>query len=199
MAISDTINALPAYQRWVIFVLVSILYIAAWVWMVFLPKQELLRAYNQEIEALSKQVQTNQVKADRLPALLAEKEVADQQLATLQRELPVEAEAVALLKQIAELGVKGGLDFKLWRPAASRPGTGGLYVEYPVNVEVAGGYHALAGFFDQIGHLQRIVNVADLKMGSPKVGQTELVIQTSFVATAFASNPPAPPPPAPPS
>ena len=195
MAISDTINALPAYQRWVIFVLVSILYIAAWVWMVFLPKQELLRAYNQEIEALSKQVQTNQVKADRLPALLAEKEVADQQLATLQRELPVEAEAVALLKQIAELGVKGGLDFKLWRPAASRPGTGGLYVEYPVNVEVAGGYHALAGFFDQIGHLQRIVNVADLKMGSPKVGQTELVIQTSFVATAFASNPPAPPPP----
>lgn len=197
MAISDTINALPAYQRWVIFVLVLILYIAGFVWVIFLPKQELLRAYKQEIDVLNKEVQANQAKADRLPVLLAEKEVADQQLATLQRELPVEAEAVALLKQIAELGVKGGLDFKLWRPAASRPGTGGLYVEYPVNVEVAGGYHALAGFFDQIGRLQRIVNVANLKMGAPKAGQTEIVIQTSFIATAFASNPPAPPAPPP--
>lgn len=196
MAINDTLNALPIYQRWAIFVIALILYVAAFVWFIFLPKQEQLVDLKQKIETFEQEVRVQQEKADRLAVLLEEKKIADQQLATLQKELPLEAEAVALLKQIAELGVKSGLDFKLWRPTASRPAPSGLYIEYPVDVEIAGGYHALAGFFDQIGHLQRIVNVTNLKMGSGKATQSEVVIQTSFTATAFAAAPA--PPPAPP-
>jgi len=197
MAINDTINAIPAYQRWMIFGFVLVLVAGGFVWFIYLPKQDQLVALKKEIADLSQEIKVNQEKADRLETLLQEKAQADEQLAALQKELPLEPEAVALLKQIAELGVKSGLEFKLWRPVGSRPAPNGLYVEHPVNVEVAGGYHALAGFFDQVGHLQRIVNVTNLKMGPVKASQTDIVIQTSFVATAFAAVP-APPPSPPP-
>jgi type IV pilus assembly protein PilO len=94
------------------------------------------------------------------------------------------------------------LDFKLWRPSERRPGASGLYTEIPVDVEVAGGYHAVASFFDRIGKLPRIVNVSGLKMTNPKVDKSRLMIQTTFRATAFAAMdagaqpPPAAPPPA---
>jgi type IV pilus assembly protein PilO len=192
VAIDAALKAMPVYQRLMIFAFVLAVYIGGFVWFIYLPKQEQLVFLKQEIALLSKDVQEHQAKADRLEALLKEKELAEQQLAELQQELPLEPEAVALLKQIAELGVKSGLDFKLWRPTAARPAQNGLYVEYPVDIEVAGGYHALAGFFDQIGRLQRIVNVTNIRMGQAKVTPIDVVISTTFNATAFASGQAAP-------
>jgi type IV pilus assembly protein PilO len=191
---SLSVSAMPAYQRLIVFAFLLVLCIAGFIYVVYLPKQEQLVQLKKQIAGLETDIRTNQAMADKLPMLKEENAKLEGQLAALQQELPLGSEAVALLKQIAELGVKSGLDFKLWRPDHSRPGGNGLYVEYPVNVEVAGGYHALAGFFDQIGHLQRIVNVTNLKMGSAKVSLSDVVIQTSFVATAFAAGQESPPP-----
>jgi type IV pilus assembly protein PilO len=184
---SLSVNAMPAYQRLIVFAFFLVLCIAGFIYVVYLPKQEQLVQLKKQIAELDANIRTNQALADKLPMLKEENVKLEGQLANLQQELPLGSEAVALLKQIAELGVKSGLDFKLWKPGSSHPGGNGLYVEYPVNVEVAGGYHALAGFFDRIGHLQRIVNVTNLKMGQPKVNVSDVVIQTSFVATAFAA------------
>jgi type IV pilus assembly protein PilO len=66
----------------------------------------------------------------------------------------------------------------------------------PVNVEVVGGYHTAALFFDRINKMPRIMNVSDLKMGSSRMEQERVVIQTVFELTAFAA-PPEPKPGAP--
>lgn len=190
---SLSVSAMPAYQRLIVFAFLLVLCIAGFIYVVYLPKQEQLVQLKKQVAVLETDIRTNQALADKLPMLREENTRLVGQLAALQQELPLGSEAVVLLKQIAELGVKSGLDFKLWRPGHSKPGGNGLYVEYPVNVEVAGGYHALAGFFDQIGHLQRIVNVTNLKMGSAKVSLSDVVIQTSFVATAFAAGQESPP------
>jgi type IV pilus assembly protein PilO len=193
MAISDTINVMPSYQRWIVLVLLLVAIAGVFIWMVYIPKQQEIVALKNEISTLQTEIQTNQQKAAKLVALTQEKVAAEKQLAVLQRELPVEAEAIQLLKQINELGVKSGLDMSLWKPGETRIGTGGLYIELPVEVQVAGGYHAVAGFFDLIGHLERIVNVADIKMSNPRLGGNEdVVIATTFVATAFAAVPPKP-------
>jgi type IV pilus assembly protein PilO len=187
MALEDKLKSLPVHLRWILFVLLLILCVVAFLLLSYLPKQEQLVMLKQQVAALNKDVQEHQAKADRLEVLLKEKAEAEKQLAALQQELPLEPEAVALLKQIAELGVKSGLDFKLWRPGAAKSAANGLYVEYPVAIEVSGGYHAVAGFFDHIGRLQRIVNVTNIKMGSAKVSPLEVEIATTFSATAFAS------------
>ncbi len=62
-------------------------------------------------------------------------------------------------------------------------------MKLPVSVEVAGGYHTAALFFDRINKLPRIINVSNLVMGSPKIEQERVVIQTVFELTAFAAPP----------
>jgi type IV pilus assembly protein PilO len=59
----------------------------------------------------------------------------------------------------------------------------------PVSVEVAGGYHTAALFFDRVNKLSRIINVSNLAMGSPRIEQDRVVVQTVFDLTAFASPP----------
>ena len=72
--------------------------------------------------------------------------------------------------------------------SAKKEDPSGLYAEIPVDVEVGGGYHTIALFFDSVSKLPRIVNINNIKMGTPKVEKGRLVIHTAFVATAFAAS-----------
>src|SRR5207244_2386816 len=116
------------------------------------------------------------------------------QLSKNQEYLPPEEEAVTLLKQLSDLGIRIGLDLKLWRPGARAEDSSKLFVRLPVDVEMSGGYHTLALFFDRISKLPRIINVNKIKMGGGKEERGRLSVQTSFQITAFAS-PAAPPAP----
>jgi type IV pilus assembly protein PilO len=57
----------------------------------------------------------------------------------------------------------------------------------PVNVEVSGGYHTAALFFDRINSLPRIVTVSGVKMGNPKTDKGRVVTQTVFDLVAYAA------------
>ncbi len=92
-----------------------------------------------------------------------------------------------LLKQVSDLGVRLGLDIKLWKPGAQAEDASKLFVKMPVSVEVAGVYHTAALFFDRINRLPRIITVSGLKMGSPKVEQGRIVSQTTFDLVAYAA------------
>jgi len=92
-----------------------------------------------------------------------------------------------LLKQVSDLGIRLGLDIKLWKPSAKSEDPSKLFVRMPVNVEVSGGYHTAALFFDRINALPRIVTVSGLKMGSPKFEKGRVVTQTVFDLVAYAA------------
>lgn len=94
-----------------------------------------------------------------------------------------------LLKQVSDLGVRLGLAIKLWKPGAKADDASKLFVRMPVKVEVAGGYHTAALFFDRINSLPRIVTVSGLKMGAPKFEKGRVVTQTEFDLIAYAALP----------
>ena len=183
----EKLKNLTNTQKFVSLVLVIVIISGAFVWFVFIPKSGEISTLNGEIAALNNDINIHRIKVKRLDELIKENKELKLQLATLKEQLPPEAEVEILLKQVSELGGRTGLDFKLWRPGAKRPNASGLYVEIPVNVEVAGGYHALGVFFDKISKLPRIINVSDIRMGNSKLEQNKVLIQTSFSATAFAS------------
>ena len=101
--------------------------------------------------------------------------------------LPPEEEAVMLLKQVSDLGIRLGLDIKLWRASAKIEDPSKLFVRLPVNVELSGGYHTSALFFDRIKSFPRIITVSNLKMGSPKTEKGRVVTQTVFDLVAYAA------------
>lgn len=184
---TDSFKALPGYQKAVLAAMPVIALLAVFVWFVYIPKNAEIASLEQDIAQINNEIAVNQAKARRLEELKRENTELAKQLALLKEQLPPESEVATLLKQVSDLGIKTGLDFKLWKPSDRRPGASGLYTEIPVEVEVAGSYHAVAAFFDRIGKLPRIVNVSGLKMANGKLDKDRLMIQTTFRATAFAA------------
>lgn len=149
-------------------------------------QQEQLR---QKVEALDKEMQGLMLEVKHLDELVAANKQLELELEKKKAKLPPESEAVTLLKQLSETGARLGLEIRLWKPGPQTEDPRKLYVRMPVSVEVAGGYHTAALFFDRISKMERIVNVSDLKMGGAKREGDRVVIQTAFELTAFASHP----------
>lgn len=184
----NTLKNLSNKQKLIGLFMAVILVSGAFIWFVFIPKGEAIEKIEKEIAALNDEINVQRVKVRRLDVLKKEYLALQRQLKEQKEQLPSQAEIEVLLKQVSELGGRSGLDFKLWRPGAKKENASGLYIEIPVSVEVAGGYHSVGAFFDKISKLRRIVNVSNIKMSSPVVDQNRVTIQTRFSATAFASS-----------
>jgi type IV pilus assembly protein PilO len=182
----EALKNIPYYQKIVMALLLIFIVAGGFIYFIYIPKNNQIEALKTRIANLSQEIKVNEARVQRLEALKQENALLQQQLAQQMEQLPPEAEVPALLKQVSELGTRIGLDFKLWKPSGQKPGPNGLYTEIPVDVEVAGGYHSVAMFFDRISKLRRIVNVVDIKMTNAKIERNKVVIQTTFKAVAFA-------------
>lgn len=151
------------------------------------PEQTQIAQLQSQIGQLDSEIQTLTIKVKHLDELLAANKQLEIELAKKKEKLPPAEEAVTLLKQLSDLGIRLGLDIKLWKPGAPTEDPSKLFVKMPVNVEVTGGYHTAALFFDRVNHMPRIINVSDLKMGDPNISQGRVVTKTVFDLVAYAA------------
>jgi type IV pilus assembly protein PilO len=109
--------------------------------------------------------------------------------------LPAEKEIPSLLKRVASLGQEADLDVTLFKPGAAVMKE--FYAEIPVQLKIAGTYHDLGLLFEQLGRLERIVNVADLTIRPAVKGQragdsiqAEFgVVTYTYTSTALGTDP----------
>jgi type IV pilus assembly protein PilO len=151
------------------------------------PKSAIIEALQADNAKLDGEIQTLTIKVKHLDQLVAANRQLEIELAKKKERLPPEEEAIMLLKQVSDLGVRLGLDIKLWKPGSPSEDASKLFVKMPVSVEVTGVYHTAALFFDRINRLPRIITVSGLKMGSPKIEQGRIVSQTTFDLIAYAA------------
>ncbi len=98
--------------------------------------------------------------------------------------LPDKKEIPNLLESISKSGTRSGLEFLLFKPETEV--SKGFYAEIPVKIQVMGGYHNLAMFFDQVARLSRIVNISNIKIKGAKGSKTAgNFLEASCVATTF--------------
>ena len=183
----EALRALPLPQKlgllgMVLGIILVMFYYYSWE-----PMNVELAQFDRQIHKLDKQIQTLTIKVKHLAELAAATKALEIELAKKKERLPPKEEAVMLLKQLTDLGVKLGLDIKLWRPGKQTLDATELFVKMPVNVELTGGYHTVALFFDRVAKLPRIINVSNLRMGGPKFKEGRTVIQTVFDLTAYAA------------
>lgn len=98
-------------------------------------------------------------------------------------ELPDKKEISQLLERIADKAKEAGLDIRLFQPQAEE--INDYYAEIPVQLEVSGGYHQIAIFFDELTRLNRIVNVSEFGLAEPKIGEREMLMKSTFIASAY--------------
>lgn len=185
----DLLRNIPAVQKLALLGLLVGVLIAGFYFYIAEPKSGVIEALHAENTRLDGEVQTLTIKVKHLDELVAANKQLEIELAKKKERLPPEEEAVMLLKQVSDLGVRLGLDIKLWKPGTQAEDASKLFVKMPVNVEVSGAYHTAALFFDRINRLPRIITVSGLKIGSPKMDQGRVVSQTQFDLVAYAAPP----------
>ncbi|HEY3306549.1 MAG TPA: type 4a pilus biogenesis protein PilO [Candidatus Binatia bacterium] len=143
-----------------------------------------------QISDLKQSVELARTERDRKKALVANLPQLKQQIVLLNgmlneaiAQLPDQKEIPDLLANISSKARESGLDILLFRPRAENPQD--FYAEIPVDVVVRGEFHSVVGFFDEVGRLNRLVNINNIEMKNPKVNQEQVTIDTATLVTTF--------------
>jgi type IV pilus assembly protein PilO len=158
------------------------------IWQVHIPKNTQIKQLEKDIAGIQVTIKANDEKIRKLDELKAEVKSLEQKLQLLTAQLPPETEVSGLLRQLQNLVSESGLSLKLWRPDKRRAHPSGLYEEIPINMDLTGGYHDVAMFFDRVSKLTRIVNMLNLRMGSATMSKAgNMEIKISCTAMTFAA------------
>ena len=93
----------------------------------------------------------------------------DTQFGALLKQLPNKSQMDALLVDINQAGLSRGLQFELFKPAASEA-VREFYSELPIQVKVVGTYHDMGAFAADVGQLPRIVTLNNVSIDAGKDG-----------------------------
>ncbi len=187
MAIQLDMKTLPPYVKIILAVLPSIIIAALVLFLVISPKLKQIKVLETQIDKQNNEIAASQVKAAKLEVLKIENERLSKRINELKEQLPDEKEISSLLKQVSDMGISAGLEIKSWKPAAKKSHPSGIVHEIPVSVDVIGTYHNLGYFLSSLTKLNRIVNINNMKFGSPKKEKSGTALQISFTASTFSS------------
>lgn len=183
------IKNLPPYARAILAVVPAILLSAILIISMIMPKEKEIKNLDRKLDSQNNQIAVMQAKAANLAVLIKENERLKVRWNELKQQLPEESEVSGLLKQVSDDSLGAGLDMKSWKPAAKRVYPGGIVYEIPVSVSVNGTFYNFGDFLSRLTRLDRIVNVENISMGSPKMSGESSVLQISFTAATFSAIP----------
>src|SRR3982751_4381721 len=191
----NAVNKMPLGQKVGVLAGVVILLSAA-NWYFFIdPMQTEITQRQGQLRALEDELIQKQSIANNLAQFKHEKEILERRLAQALTELPNEANIDDLIRSLAEIGTKSGLTINTIDPQPEQRQS--FYAAIPIVMSVSGNYHEIGVFLDALSKLARIVNVTNIKMGSPKMVGDKLVVSATYVATIFRFVPEAAPQPKP--
>lgn len=183
----ENIEKLSKVQRILISVGVFVLIIGAFVYLLYMPKFSDIDKLDKKLQALEKKLALAKRNAASLKKFQAKMKEAEAQFKAAMRALPEKEEIPSLLTHISKSGHDVGLEFLLFEPKPEIRKE--FYAEIPVAINVKGGYHDMAMFFDRVSRLSRIVNVKDITMAREKEGE-DLNTKCTAVTYKFVEPPP---------
>ncbi len=130
--------------------------------------------------------QTNAEKkeiADNLLERRREMDQLEQKLQDALTELPEKKDLDELLAALNDLGKKAGLEITRVVPGAEAQES--FFARIPIVMAVKGNYHEIAVFLQEISQMKRIVNVNNLKLGTPSLRNEKVILSSEFLATTF--------------
>jgi len=133
---------------------------------VFKPIEEDIVSLEEDIFDLEREIEKGRQAERDLPRLQEDIKNYEQELERLTRILPTRRETPDLIKRLKQLTERGS--FRLDRFVPGKQVDQQYYLEYPVEVKLAGTYHELGLFFDRLSHFPRIINVDDLSITPAK-------------------------------
>jgi len=163
---AEKVAKLSRIQRFLIVIVILAILIGPFVYFVYLPKTETIDKLTKTHEKLENKLAQLKRKAAKLKRLEAEKKQKETEFKIVRKALPNQKDIPDLLATISRAGSDSGLEFISFKPL--KPKKKGFYAEIPVKLQVKGGYHNVAQFFDKVAQLPRIVNMQNVNIKAAK-------------------------------
>lgn len=181
--ILDRILFLPKAQKTGILIGLIVLLIGVDWSFDYSPRSQRIFALQQEITGVQDDLDRKRKLTEDLPRLKKQLKGLDSMLNKAVTQLPGRKEIPELLSNISAKAREAGLEVLIFRPQGENPRD--FYAEIPVDIVVRGGFHNVVTFFDEVGRLNRLVNVRNIEMRNPKINGAKLSVQTSTQAVTF--------------
>ena len=101
----------------------------------------------------------------------------------LNKVLPQTTEQAEFLSAIQQVSNVSGIDLKAWQPLEERQEA--FFAKVPMRLEMTGKFHQVAKFAYEIGKLDRIINVENIQLGSPRKDGEDVIMSARCLATTF--------------
>jgi type IV pilus assembly protein PilO len=179
----ERVNKLPIAAKAGIVVGVVLLITAGTWFFVIQDIETRIESLKQQQLSLDQTLAEKQEIADNLQERRREMDQLEQRLQEALTELPEKKDLDELLAQLNDVGRKSGLEIVRVTPGNESPEN--FYARIPISMAVKGNYHEIALFLQEVSQLKRIVNVKNLKLGSPQPRNDKIILSSEFLATTF--------------
>jgi type IV pilus assembly protein PilO len=173
---------LPLWQKLAVLIAAFTLIIAAYIYMGWVPIQELITKQAAEVKLQQVLLIRNQNLARDLPRKKKEYAQLEKQLVVALDMLPKKSQIPDLLEDVSWAGKDSGLEFKNFIPKGEVAKQ--IYAEVPVSFNVSGSYRQLLTFLKRVGEMARIVDVKNLTLSQAK-GTRMLSVKGQAVTYRF--------------
>ena len=150
---------------------------------IYVPGNDKLTKLAEEITAARSDRDRKKALSANLVKLQKELQEWDAKLKAAVAQLPDRKEIPDLLSSLSTKAREAGLDILLFRPRAENFQE--FYAEIPVDIVVRGGFFNTVTFFDEVGKLNRLVNIDNIDLKNPKVGGDQVVLEVATLATTY--------------
>lgn len=179
----EKIIELPVYFRFGILLFPILLIGAVYYFLLYGSINEQISDTLKSVDSLNLEIVQKTAVVANLQKYIDEVNKLDAELNQALKELPNKKEIALLLQSISDKARDAGLEIRLFQPQPDAMKD--FYAEVPVQVELKGSYHQVAAFFDEVAHLERIVNVDQFGMGEPKILDESIQILATAMVTSF--------------
>lgn len=179
----DRILALPRQQRIGLLAGLIVGLLALDYFFLYSPQFLIISQLTENIGKMQQEQDKKKQLVANLPKLEQQLKELDGMLKQAVAQLPDQKEIPDLLSSISSKARESGLEILNFRPRGENPQD--FYSEIPVDVVVRGGFHELVAFFDEVGRLNRLVNIRNIEIRNPKVQGERVSLDATTLATTF--------------
>jgi type IV pilus assembly protein PilO len=179
----DNLLERPGKQKLAILAVIVVLLGALYYSFLYAPRAEELAKLADSMEIAQNEKRIKTQKSANLVRLRKDLQDLDAELKRAVAQLPEKREIPELLSNISSKARQAGLEVLLFRP---RPEAfQEFYAEVPVDITVKGNFHNTVSFFDEVGRMNRLININNIGFKNPAVNGDNILLETTSVATAF--------------
>lgn len=165
------------------YIVLAVLILAVFYFIYYKPKGKELQNLKAERIKIEGDVEKSKKKKRELDKIEAELESMNVTLRNLEIIIPQKKEISNILRKIQQLANDSKLNVRRFAPQKEKPQD--FYSIQQINIEMAGNYHNLGHFFDELSHFSRLFNVDNFSMKTLARQSSTATISITCVPTTY--------------